>query len=157
MLRKYLQRQQLSSATCNWCSKKKEGKVSLLLSPFSGLFFYVFCSWPRLTGYANHILYLMLTFQAFSLYNTPASSSPFFLHYREQCLSFRLSQNLTLCNSMDCNIPGFPVLHYLREFAQTHRPSSRWCHPTTLPSVIPSPPTFSLPASGSFPMSQLFQ
>ena len=26
---------------------------------------------------------------------------------------------LTLCNSMDCNAPGFPVLHYLLEFAQT--------------------------------------
>ena len=27
---------------------------------------------------------------------------------------------LTLCDPMDCNTPGFPVLHYLREFAQTH-------------------------------------
>ena len=26
----------------------------------------------------------------------------------------------TLCNSMDCSKPGFPVLHYLPEFAQTH-------------------------------------
>ena len=26
---------------------------------------------------------------------------------------------LTLCDSMDCSIPGFPVLHYLLEFAQT--------------------------------------
>ena len=24
---------------------------------------------------------------------------------------------LTLCNLMDCNIPGFPVLHYLLKFA----------------------------------------
>ena len=36
-------------------------------------------------------------------------------------------------------------------------PSSRWCHPTISSSVIPffSCPQF-LPASGSFPMSQLF-
>jgi len=27
---------------------------------------------------------------------------------------------LTLCDPMDCNMPGFPVLHYLLEFAQTH-------------------------------------
>ena len=27
---------------------------------------------------------------------------------------------LTLCDPMDCNTPGFPVLHYLLEFAQTH-------------------------------------
>ena len=26
----------------------------------------------------------------------------------------------TLCNSMDCSMPGFPVLHHLPEFAQTH-------------------------------------
>ena len=26
----------------------------------------------------------------------------------------------TLCNPTDCSIPGFPVLHYLLEFAQIH-------------------------------------
>ena len=26
----------------------------------------------------------------------------------------------TVCYPMDCNMPGFPVLHYLLEFAQTH-------------------------------------
>ena len=26
---------------------------------------------------------------------------------------------LTLCNPIDCSTPGFPVLHYLPEFAQT--------------------------------------
>ena len=26
----------------------------------------------------------------------------------------------TLCDPMDCNTPGFPVLHHLLEFAQTH-------------------------------------
>ena len=26
----------------------------------------------------------------------------------------------TLCNPVDCSMPGFPVLHYLSEFAQTH-------------------------------------
>ena len=36
-------------------------------------------------------------------------------------------------------------------------PSSRWCHPAILSSVIPfSSCPQSLPASGSFPMSQLF-
>ena len=25
-----------------------------------------------------------------------------------------------VCNPMDCSTPGFPVLHYLQEFAQTH-------------------------------------
>ena len=27
---------------------------------------------------------------------------------------------LSLCNPMDCSMPGFPVLHCLPEFAQTH-------------------------------------
>ena len=27
---------------------------------------------------------------------------------------------LTLCGPMDHSMPGFPVLHYLLEFAQTH-------------------------------------
>ena len=26
----------------------------------------------------------------------------------------------TLCDHIDCSMPGFPVLHYLLEFAQTH-------------------------------------
>ena len=26
----------------------------------------------------------------------------------------------TLCDPMDCSMPGFPVLHHLPEFAQTH-------------------------------------
>ena len=26
----------------------------------------------------------------------------------------------TLCDPMDCSMPGFPVLYYLPEFAQTH-------------------------------------
>ena len=37
------------------------------------------------------------------------------------------------------------------------RPSSRWCHPAISSSVVPfSSCPQSLPASGSFPMSQLF-
>ena len=37
------------------------------------------------------------------------------------------------------------------------RPLSRWCHPAISSSVVPfSSCTQSLPASGSFPMSQLF-
>ena len=61
---------------------------------------------------------------------------------------------LTLCDPMDCSTPGFPVLHYLPEFAQIH---VWWCHPTISSSVT----TFSsclqsFPASGSFPVSQPF-
>ena len=62
----------------------------------------------------------------------------------------------TLCNPMNCSMPGFPVLHYLPEFAQTH---VRWggCHPTVSSSAIHfSSCPQSFPTSGSFPVSQLF-
>ena len=61
----------------------------------------------------------------------------------------------TLCDPMDCSMPGFPDLHYLLEFAQTH--VHWWCHPSISSSVarLSSCPQ-SFPASGSFPVSQLF-
>ena len=63
---------------------------------------------------------------------------------------------LTLCNPMDCSTLGFPVQHQLQELTQT-RPSSRWCSPTISSSAVPfSSCLQSFPASGSFPVSQLF-
>ena len=60
---------------------------------------------------------------------------------------------LTLCDPMDCSMPGFPVLHYVLGFS----PLNRWCHPTISSSVAPfSSCPQSFPASGSFPVSQLF-
>ena len=57
---------------------------------------------------------------------------------------------------MDCSMPGFPICHQLLEFTQTHvhklvMPSNYLilCHPFS--SCLQS-----FPASGSFPMSQLF-
>ena len=58
------------------------------------------------------------------------------------------------CDPMDCSTPGFLVLHYLPEFAQTHlhrvgdaiQPS----HPLSAPCLQ------SFPASVSFQMSQFF-
>ena len=58
---------------------------------------------------------------------------------------------LTLCNPMDCNPPGFPVLHPLPEFAQTqaHRVGDaiQSSHPLStvllLPSIFPSIRVFS--------------
>ena len=53
--------------------------------------------------------------------------------------------------------PGFPVLHSLLDFCSNSCPLSWWCHPTISSSVIPfSSCLQSLPASGSFPMSQFF-
>ena len=54
-----------------------------------------------------------------------------------------------LCDSMDCNMPGFPVLYYLLKFFQIHvhwvMPSNHFtfCCFLLLPSVFPSIRVFS--------------
>ena len=62
----------------------------------------------------------------------------------------------TLCDTMDCRTPGFPVLHHLLEFAQTH---VRWVSDAiqlTHPVKPFSSHLQSFPESGYFPMSQFF-
>ena len=57
----------------------------------------------------------------------------------------------TPCDPMDCSTSGFPGLHYVPEFAQTHviesvMPSNHLilCHPLLLlPSTLPSIRVFS--------------
>ena len=61
----------------------------------------------------------------------------------------------TLCDPMDLSMPGFPVLHHAPRICPSSCPLNQWCHPTISSSVA----FFclqSFPASGSFPMSQLF-
>ena len=45
---------------------------------------------------------------------------------------------LALCDPMDCSTPGFPVLHYLPEFAQTH---VHLVDDSIKPSYLLSPPS----------------
>ena len=83
------------------------------------------------------------------------------IHINFVCYSIQFSSVaqscLTLCKLMNCSTPGLLVHHQLPEFTQTHvhqvsdaiQPS----HPLSSPS---SPCPQSLPASGSFPMTQLF-
>ena len=64
--------------------------------------------------------------------------------YWEQrlCCCSSVSQSCpTLCDLMDCSTPGFPVLHYLPEFAQTH---VHWVSDAIQPPhplSAPSPPS----------------
>ena len=44
---------------------------------------------------------------------------------------------LTLCNPIDCSMPGLPVHHQLLEFTQTHVHSVRDANPTISSSVTP--------------------
>ena len=55
----------------------------------------------------------------------------------------------TLCNPVDCTMPGFPVLHHLLEFAQTH---VCWVGEAIQPSHPLSPAS----PPGSFAVSQRF-
>ena len=50
----------------------------------------------------------------------------------------------TLCDSMDCSPPGFPLLHHLPEFAETHVHWVRDAIQPSHPLSSPSPPTFNL-------------
>ena len=62
----------------------------------------------------------------------------------------QLLTNVRLCDPMDCSMPGFPVLHNLPEFPQTHVhwagiPSNHLilCHPLILlHSIFPSTRVF---------------
>ena len=60
-------------------------------------------------------------------------------------LLFNHTVVLTLCNPMDCSMPGFPVLHHLPESIESVMPSNHLilCHPLLLPSILPSIRVFS--------------
>ena len=64
---------------------------------------------------------------------------------------------LILCHPMNYSMTGFPVLHCLPEFAQTH---VHWVNDAIQPShpllSTSSLALKSFPASGSFPISRLF-
>ena len=49
-----------------------------------------------------------------------------------------------LCDLMDSSTPGFPSLHYLPEFAQTHVHQVGDAIQSSLPLQPPSPPALSL-------------
>ena len=62
----------------------------------------------------------------------------------------------TLCDPMNRSAPSIHVHHQLPEFTQTHVHGGGDAVQTSHLLSSPSPPAFNLPASGSFPMSQLF-
>ena len=88
---------------------------------------------------------------------------------RKDCLksNFKDGSHLVLCvvvhlcpilrDPMNYSTPSFPVHQLPPRICSNSRPLSRRCHPTISSSVIPFSSHFqSFPASGSFPMSQLF-
>ena len=66
-------------------------------------------------------------------------------YYKNGCCCFSVAQLCpTLYNPMDCRMPGFLVLHYLSEFAQTHVHWVSDAIQPPRPSSSPSPPAFNL-------------
>ena len=102
-----------------------------------------------------------MAFSAFSCKITQLLNSPQIIHgiprssLRTSFCSSVTKSCPTLCNPMDCSMPGFPVLHYLPEFAQTH---VHWVSDILQSSSVT--PFFScpqsFPASESSPLSQFF-
>ena len=63
----------------------------------------------------------------------------------------------TLCNPMDCSMPGLSCPSLSPRVCSKSYSLSRWCHPTISISVARfSSCLQSFPASGSFPMCRLF-
>ena len=72
-------------------------------------------------------------------------SALLWLWSQDQFNSVRFSQSCpTLCDPMDCSMPGFPVHHQLPKLVQTH---VHWVSDAIQPShplLAPSPPAFNL-------------
>ena len=101
---------------------------------------------------------MMLKFNSFSFYWQLRGTN----HVLDSFLSIHISSVaqscLTLCDPMDCSTPGFPVHHQLLGAYSNSCPSSQWCHPTNWSSAVSfSSSLQSFPASGCFPVSQLFE
>ena len=74
-------------------------------------------------------------------------------HWQSCCCCCSVAQSCpTLCDPMDCSMPGFPVLHHLLEFAQTH---VHWVSDAIQPAH-PLPPA-TLPALNLSQHQGLFQ
>ena len=72
-------------------------------------------------------------------------------------LGFCFQSCPTLCDAVDCGMPRLPCPSPSPGACSDSCPLSWWCYPTISFSVIPfSSCLQSFPASGSFPVSQLF-
>ena len=117
----------------NFFSLRCESKTSI--SSFS--FF-------KISAIEDWSLLWILAISAYNFFLSLLNEEFLFFQLREALYSFSLVLSCSwLCDPIDCSTPGFPVLQYLLELAQTH---VHWvgdaiqliCHPLILlPSVFP--------------------
>ena len=99
--------------------------------------------------YLNHLMPVQFSSPVFQLFFWAPEGVPVNSVYDQDSqngapLVVVRSLNLVLCDPTDCSMPGFPVLHYLPESAQTR---VHWVSDATQPShplSSPSPPAFNL-------------
>ena len=87
-------------------------------------------SWTRLKWHSSSIHVYLFVF--------------FFLQTLCPFVIVQLLSRIWLCDSMDSSTPGFPVLHHLRDIAQTHAHWVRDAIHTSRPLLSPSFPAFNL-------------
>ena len=96
-------------------------------------------NWQILFSRASKSLWMM-KFRAIKLKGTCSLEENLWQSFCSYCSVPQL--HTTLCDPMNCSMPGFPVLHYPPDFVQTHvhwisnaiQPS----HPLLLMSLLPS-------------------
>ena len=77
--------------------------------------------------------------------SSSSSSSIFFTELLVESQFGLVAQScLTLCNSMECSMPDFPVHHQPPELAQAHVPGVSDAIQSSHPLLSPSPPASSL-------------
>ena len=117
-----------------------QSKSTVILEPKKiksvtiSIFTHLFATWGRKNTYI---------WMTESLCYSPETLTTFLISYSVQFSSFTLSC-LTLCDSMDCSTPGFPVHHQLLEPTQTHIHHGGDAIQPSHPLSSPSPPTFNL-------------
>ena len=101
-------------------------------------------------------LSLLISLPAILIPPWDSSILAFHMMYSASQFSLVTQSCPTLCDQIDCSMPGFPVHHQLPEFTQTN---VHWVSDAIQPShpvILISSCLQSFPVSGSFPMSQFF-
>ena len=117
-------------------------------------------SWSVInTGLNCEFFSLVIAILLYDLQLVESKNSEFGMH--QKCRSDQIrsvAQSCpTLCDPMNRSTPRPPCPSPIPGVQPKSRPSSQWCHPAISSSVVPfSSCPQSLPASDSFPMSQLF-